>query len=252
MSSILPAPAFSWTNVAQTGVFTNLDVGTSHYLMEGVANLVADARDDSTLYSPPDRHPSLGIGPTLQETEERILANMPVSYDRAPHIALFCPGPSKIDPLYARRLMDRIQDRFGTPSRLTICERTLIPETDRYYQGLDWGTHDVSYRLGSSGDVEKLRGLDADLILIFHPNMIYDVLYEALAGNLVSGGLAFWQEDFYRNQPASDLEDILSMLGQFFEASFVLSQEPIAGPLVNTYFARILSSQIVSFLLQKK
>jgi len=251
MSGTFPTTQFSWTNIVQTAAFANLDVGTSRHLTAGIANIVDSARNDSALHSPPHLLPHLEISPALEETEKRILSAMPAEIGRPPHIALFCPGASKVDPLYALRIMDQASERFSAPSRLTICEKTLVPETVQYYRELNWGKHEVTFRLGSSGDLKTMRGLEADLVLVFHPNMMYDTLHEALVGNLVSGGLALWQEDFYRNQPASDLEDILRLLSFFFEPTFALSQEPVAGPLVNTYFARILGSQIISFLLQK-
>jgi hypothetical protein len=147
--------------------------------------------------------------------------------------------------------MDLIWARFGAPSRLTLCERDMRDETLQFYETVDWGRHEVHFRLGSSGEIKRTRNLQADLILAFHPNIIYDVLLQSLTENLVSGGLVLWQEDFYRNQTSEDLEDVLRMLGRYFEPAFSLIQEPIAGPVVPTYFSRILRTQMVSFLLQR-
>ncbi|HSA59646.1 MAG TPA: hypothetical protein VLJ37_08175 [bacterium] len=251
MSAIPPAPAFSWTNVAQTGVFPNLGVGSVRYLTAGMSETVK-AHEASTLYSPADTYPVMDAGPDLERTEERILESFPFSSERSPHVALFGPGPSKIDPLYARRLIDRIQSRFGRPSQLTLFDRDMREESLPFYEGLDWGDHRADYRFGSSGELKNVRNLRADLILAFHPNLIYDVLLDTLSENLVPGGLFLWQEDFCPYQTAGDLEVILQMLGRYFPPSFELIQEPIAGPLVPTYFSRILNSHIVSFLIQKQ
>lgn len=252
MSPIAPAPAFSWTNFAHAAVFPNLEVGSVRYLTAVMAATAEGAQEASTLYSTAEANPAIDGGPDLERTEERILESLPFSPERMPHVALFGPGPSKIDPLYARRLLDRIQSRFGRPSQLTLFERDISVEGLSFYDGLDWGDHQADYRFGSSGELKNLRNLGADLIIAFHPNLLYELLLDTLSENLVPGGLFFWQEDFYRNQTAEDLEDVLRMLGRYFEPAFALIQDPIAGPVVPTYFSRILNSQIVSFLLQKK